>query len=413
MKTHLQTIALLFALCAVGCETNTVVEPPLDPVTEEPTGGQWSPIVLPSGSAIRLPDPFPVGSAQLASEMNAVRMMQSSRTVQIIDTVNYWNSGACIRWNEIARCLVIKNGTPPPRASRVYALLSVAQYDALIATWHNKYRFNRPSPEKIDKRIIPLVTRLNAPAFPSEHASVAAASAAVLAYLYPSESDSLQMKKNAHEESRLWAGVNWASDIAAGDTLGRQVAQQVIAYARTDRSDAVWTGTVPTGPGIWFSSARPPQAPLLPLWGSVKPWLMMSGSQFRPTAPPAFGSADFNAALAEVKSYSVNRTGEQLRIAQFWADGAGTYTPPGHWNDIACNLIAGRRLNDLRTARALALMNMAIMDAGISCWDAKYTYWLLRPSQADSTITLPIGFAELSRIHIGPLHVFGSGVERS
>lgn len=86
-----------------------------------------------------------------------------------------------------------------------------------------------------------------------------------------------------------------------------------------------------------------------------------------------------------------NRTPEQLRIAEFWADGSGTATPPGHWNQIASDLIAARDLNELRAARIVALMNMAQMDAGISCWDTKYAYYLLRPYQADPAITTPVG----------------------
>jgi membrane-associated phospholipid phosphatase len=95
--------------------------------------------------------------------------------------------------------------------------------------------------------------------------------------------------------------------------------------------------------------------------------------------------------LREVRWFSDNRTPQQLQIAQFWADGAGTYTPPGHWNEIACNLLSQRNWSALRDARALALMNMAVMDAGICCWDAKYAYWLLRPYQADPAITTPVG----------------------
>jgi hypothetical protein len=114
-------------------------------------------------------------------------------------------------------------------------------------------------------------------------------------------------------------------------------------------------------------------------------------TQLRPPPPPAIDSPQFKAALAEVRRISDTRTPEQLRIAQFWADGAGTYTPPGHWNDIACGYIVERDLSELRAARALALMNMAVMDAGICCWDTKYAYWLLRPYQADPAITTPVG----------------------
>jgi len=389
----LSLVVLLFLIFVlIGCEDNVT-----NPVTvvqgEEPTGGQWVTILLPSGSALRLPPPPAVNSLQFAQEMQEIRDRQAARTIQIADTVNFWNRGACVRWNEIARGLVIKDSINfnPLKASRTYALLSIAQYDALVASWNNKYFFNRQAPNKYDRTIISLVDTRGTPSFPCEHSVVAAASVAVLAYLYPSDAAYLMSKLREEEESRMWAGVSFRSDVSAGDTLGRLAAQQVIDRARTDNSDAVWTDPVPTGPGYWFSSENPPQPPLHPLWGSVRPWLMTTGSQFRPVPPPAFGSPEFNAGLSEVRQISDNRTSEQLRIARYWADLAGTYTPPGHWNDIACNLITGRRLNELRSARVLALMNMALMDAGISCWDAKYTYWLLRPSQADSMITTPIG----------------------
>jgi membrane-associated phospholipid phosphatase len=76
----------------------------------------------------------------------------------------------------------------------------------------------------------------------------------------------------------------------------------------------------------------------------------------------------------------------------YWSDGAGTYTPPGHWNEIACNTFAKYNLNELRIARALSLLNMAIEDAGICCWDTKSYYYFPRPSQMNSdikTIGLP------------------------
>ncbi|MGZ8933167.1 MAG: vanadium-dependent haloperoxidase, partial [Halobacteriota archaeon] len=101
-----------------------------------------------------------------------------------------------------------------------------------------------------------------------------------------------------------------------------------------------------------------------------------------PTPPPAFGSEQFNASLREVKQIANSRTVEQQQIAQFWND----VNPPSYWNQIAYDLIQSYKLNELRSARALALMNTATMDAGISCWKAKYDYWYLRPIQADPTI---------------------------
>jgi membrane-associated phospholipid phosphatase len=118
---------------------------------------------------------------------------------------------------------------------------------------------------------------------------------------------------------------------------------------------------------------------------------MSRGAQFRPEPPPRFGSRAYLAALGEVRSISDHRSDEQLRIALFWADGAGSATPPGHWNEIAAGLIQRYHLDDRRAALTFAMLNTAVMDAGIACWDAKYHYWLIRPSQADPKITTPVG----------------------
>jgi membrane-associated phospholipid phosphatase len=81
---------------------------------------------------------------------------------------------------------------------------------------------------------------------------------------------------------------------------------------------------------------------------------------------------------------------DQLRIAQFWALTTGSLTV-GFWNTEATNRIERYHLNERRAARALALVHMTAMDAAIACYDAKYTYWLIRPYRVDPAITTPIG----------------------
>ncbi|MGE5429748.1 MAG: phosphatase PAP2 family protein, partial [Syntrophomonadaceae bacterium] len=311
------------------------------------------------------------------NELNELRIYQLKKTQDVINSIKYWDGLAIIRWNEIARHLVIKNSTNPPMASRAYALLSVAQYDALIAAWYNKDLYLRESPGSSDY------------SYPCEQAVIASVSRRVLSYLFPKDADSINYWAGQEMNAQLYTGKYFPSDITSGDTLGAVIARVFINYAMQDGHDAVWTGTMPNFPGCWFSSMKPPQLPLLPMWGKVRPWLMTSLPVLTP--PPLFGSDEFKAALAEVKSISDNRTDEQLRIAKFWSDGAGTSTPPGHWNEIAGNYIKTLNMNELKTARALALMNMAIIDAGICCWDAKYKFWYIRPSQVDTTITTPVG----------------------
>jgi membrane-associated phospholipid phosphatase len=388
MQIHPKQLLRQFILAAsliallTACSGNNTLK-------SEPGAGNWSPILLASGAAMKLPAPPQANSDAQKSEITELLSFQKQRTEETQTTVKFWDSAGTLRWNEIARNLVAKHRTDPQTASRIYALLSVAQYDALVAAWNNKYSYNRVAPEKVSADIKPLVSTAGDPVYPSEQAVLAAASATMLAYLYPDEAAFLDGKRKEHEESRLWAGVNFRSDITAGDSLGVQVAQTVVAYAKKDGSDAVWTGSIPTGPGLWFSD--PTEAPLLPLWGTIKPWLMKTGDAFRPGPPPAYDSPEFKAALAEVRKISDTRTSDQGRIAAIWADNLGTYTPPGHWNAIAAKLIQEHNFSEIRAARALALLNIGLMDAGIACFDAKYYYWLIRPSQADPAITTPVG----------------------
>ena len=173
----------------------------------EPTGGSWKPFVLNSSDAIRSTPPPSQGSPQFNQDINELKTLQLNRTSTVNESIAYWNNGSVVTWNEIARSLVVNNSTPAPMASRVYALLSVAQYDALVSAWNNKYTYNRSSPHALDPSIQPAVQTSTDPAYPSDHAAVAAASSAVLSYLYPNQTAWLAKQAAADEQSRLEAGV--------------------------------------------------------------------------------------------------------------------------------------------------------------------------------------------------------------
>ena len=130
-----------------------------------------------------------------------------------------------------------------------------------------------------------------------------------------------------------------------------------------------------------------------------------SGSRFRPGPPPAFGSR-YAREVREVYHVSRALTEEQKRIADFWVDGPGTVTPPGHWNQIALGLIRRHRLSESAAARVLAALNTAQADAFIACWDAKYTYWSERPVTA---IRREIDPSWLSYIATPPFPSYVSG----
>jgi membrane-associated phospholipid phosphatase len=349
--------------------------------------GKGRPVLVSSAAAIRVDPPPAAGSAEQQAESAELAALQARRTAQQTAAVRFWSeNGAVLRWNEVARNLVAKHRTDHVRASRVYALLSVAQHDALLVARNNEELFRRPVPPA---PAAPLIAPPKGWSYPSAEAAVASASANVLSYLYPSETERLSRMASEHESIWLWAGVRYRSDVVAGDVIGRKVAAVVVAHAKADRSDAIWRGTLPKGPGRWVSA--PGDEPLAPSWGQTEPWLITSVADFRLDPPPAFRSPEFESALAEVKSFSDNRTPEQARVAALWADGLGSYSPPGRWNRIASDLILKHRWDDSRAARVLTLLNLAMMDAGIACWDNKYHYDLIRPSQADPSISTPVG----------------------
>jgi hypothetical protein len=95
--------------------------------------------------------------------------------------------------------------------------------------------------------------------------------------------------------------------------------------------------------------------------------------------------------VAEVKHTVDHLSGAQLAIAYKWNDGAGTYAPPGHWNDIAAEYIRDAQMSEVRAARAFALLNMAMHDAAVGCWGVKFLYFNPRPVQLDPSIKTVIG----------------------
>ena len=247
--------------------------------------------------------------------------------------------GPVTRWVDLELAEIAAHSTNPPRASRGLALVSVAMLEAA--------RVRRAH----------------------ERAAVAGAAATVLAYLYPDRADAFDELVRG-ERPRLALA------------LGRSIGAGVVARARTDGSDAARPTTAPAGPGLWVPTPPGFLPPLERLAGTWRTWNIASGSRFRPEPPPAFGSRRYARETREVYELSQSLTEEQKRIADFWADGPGTVTPPGHWNQIAVDLIRTHRLSMRDAARALAALNTAQADAFIACWDAKFTYWSERPVTA-------------------------------
>ncbi|NBU03551.1 MAG: hypothetical protein EBT60_04495 [Bacteroidetes bacterium] len=124
---------------------------------------------------------------------------------------------------------------------------------------------------------------------------------------------------------------------------------------------------------------------MLPLFGKVLSFLMDTTEvvNSRPAPPPSTNSAQFKKELEEVLWFSQNPDRDRMKVVHFWGDGAGTYAPPGHWNDIACEDFVKQRWSEVRWARNLALLNSSMFTAAVCCWDAKYYYFNPRPVQVN------------------------------
>lgn len=272
--------------------------------------------------------------------------------------VKFWDANASADWNERATSLAARR---PINAQRLYAYLSLAQLRAAQDA------------------------QSSSRAHPPVGAAIGAAAASVLDAYFPLDVAEIEAALDAQEADEPWPGdkhENWA----AGEALGRAAAARILAYSAGDLFGLTNPGTPPLGAGYWVWNGGPIARGGL----GARPFFLSAGNEFRSDPPPAFGSPEYLAALAEVRQISDTRTPQQLAIAQWWnanqspASNAAT-------NNTAVSLIRRYRRSELESARILFLMNAAAFDAIIGCFDAKYTYWFIRPPQADPGITLPIG----------------------
>jgi membrane-associated phospholipid phosphatase len=351
------------------------------PSGEGPLVAKWKTWVLTSGSEVSVPAPPAENSDQTKAELAELQQLQKERTAIADTAIQYYNAApATQRWHDLAFALARADKQSPNRQARLAAILHTAMHDAVIATWAAKYAFNRRSPVQLMPHLNPvgLVTGVSSlePSYPSEHAAIAGAAVGVLMAFFPKEEANLTAMAAEIGQTRRVMGANYRSDVDAGAALGQLVAQKALARAATDGSDAKWTGTVPTGPGLWTGTN-----PLEPLQGTWKPWLMTRGDQFRPGPPPTFGSAEFLDELALVKRLSSNPTPSQRAIAtNFAAKGLDFIWDPAY------DLARRERLSVPREVRLFSLVAAVQFDAFVAAHDAKYTYWRLRPSMADPTI---------------------------
>lgn len=270
-----------------------------------------------------------------------------------------------LQWNQAILDSIRAERTLPPVAARALAMTHIAMYDALneIEGQHRPYSYTIPGIRVVS---------------PSPDVSASTAAYIVASHLYPAREAifrTLWLNSFNNTDGMLANSV--------GGTWGTYVGNLVVEYRRNDGSDRTVNYTPSGIMGRWKPTLPAFSPAVLPHWPGVSPFGVTQVLFYRAPAPPGLETPAFAQAYNEVKrlgaTNSTVRTADQTQIAIFWEDGAGSVTPPGHWQVIARGLSARYRLNRVQNARLFALLSIAQADAGISCWDSKYKHDIFRP----------------------------------
>ena len=328
----------------------------------EPGAGNWKTWFISSGKDYRLPAPSSYKN-EIAVVLDRQKNLDATTKQQII----FWNAGAPgYHWQEMMNKLwAVDTGRYGALANM---LLGTATYDATIAAWDTKYAYKRQRPFIADSRIKVYAIKPESPSYPCEYSVAAGVAVTIISRFYPKLADSVNRLAGQMMASKIAAGVAFPSDTRAGFDLGKRIAEKEIEQTKDYVSTEQWDGKIPDKPGLWRGKFA-----MLPMAGQNKTVVLESSSEFRPGPPP-----DFAKEMEEMKNYK--QTFRSLSNAFYWANQS--------WfmDNLPKKIFENNlHLNPPRAARINAVVNVTSYDAFVACWDAKYTYWGIRPNQYDTT----------------------------
>jgi hypothetical protein len=271
-----------------------------------------------------------------------------------------------LQWNRVLLVIVRTPGAQSAtiHPTRSFAIMHAAIYDAVNA---------------IDRTHKPYLVRLSGvPQSASQDAAAAVAAHDVLAALYPN----FQAMLDAQIQQAL-APIPEGADKAAGVSVGRKAAAQILALRKNDGSDAQPIPFIFGNDSGDYQSTPPnfPKQPQFTHWSRVTPFALERANQFRPGPPPALTSDTYSDAFNEVKLLGIANgtasTPDEALTGRFWNGAIQNY-----WNEIAQTAALAHDLTIAQNARLFALLNLTFADEVIAFYDAKYTYDFWRPVTA-------------------------------
>ena len=297
------------------------------------------------------------------------------------------SAASTLAWQARARNLVTTHPATvsPIVAARAYALLGMAQYGAAVAA----DRSLGIATADDDGSTMTGADEGGRAQYEARRGAIGAASNRILSHLFPDVAAAMDQQlatEGVGPNGRVHP------QFTRGLATGRAMGDVMVAWANADGFSVPWTNPpfapyLSGTPGVWFQ-ANPLAAPAGYQFPGMTPYFLTSAHQFRSAPPPVYLSPEYNAGLATVRSISDTRTADQIASANFWNLSAGSPTALGYWDQRAAEYIVEHGLGERSASHVFALTNAAALDATIGCWDAKYTYLLLRPRQADGAITL-------------------------
>ncbi|HRN55858.1 MAG TPA: hypothetical protein PLL71_05370 [Agriterribacter sp.] len=303
-----------------------------------------------------------------------------------------------LQWNQLALNAIRYSKTSPPLAARALAMLHTAMYDAwsvytdaALSTGTALY-VKIKDDEKCRKD--------------NRRKAVSYAAYRVLVELFwlvlPAQN------KNMFDE------LMYAQNYDPGDTslnstvpqgIGNMMAKLAIEYRAGDGSNPYgtlhmpswsdYTGYSPVNAGdkvndlnYWqplstmLSAGQKIQRFPVPHWGLIRSFSLSYNGQFRPEPPLKKHEAQFKDQVREILAISAALTDKQKAIAAYWDDGPGTYTPAGHWCEIAQFVAVNKKYGDSDCIKLFFALANALLDASIACWECKRRYHSVRPVTA-------------------------------
>ena len=293
-----------------------------------------------------------------------------------------------LNWNQMVLQLTRHTATySPPVASRTYAYLGVAAYEA-IASGSDKLQTLAGQLNGLT-----LVPQREGGTTYDNAVVLEATMSAVIHQMFDNTGptgqrafDALQTKLGKQTADGVAADV-----VARSQAYGAAVAAHILAWAENDGGGTVVNMGFPTDyklnpvPGHWVptNTIVQQQAPLLPAWGKNRTFAMPADLDCKVPPPPAYSedpSSEFYKQAKEVYDTKNSLTPDQTAIARFWSDDPMlSWTPPGHWVSIVMQLVQRDDVPLDKTVDILARLSVAEADAFIGCWQTKYQYDLIRP----------------------------------